>query len=133
MKITNVQHPLLVRRIPETVQGTAQEAPGSGGAAEAMKEQVRELRETRRASMRRVRKEQEYAAEQRRFSKASKYGINPDGLRRNLTYLKHRASNSYFVRVIDASTDKVIREVPPEEQLDRIARMREFIASHYRF
>jgi len=38
----------------------------------------------------------------------------------------HEATNTIMVRVIDTSTDEVIRELPPESRLDLLARIHEF-------
>jgi len=57
--------------------------------------------------------------------------LDPDKYRRNLDYTKHSGTGKYFVRVIDSSSGEVIREVPPEGQLDRMARIRDLIRKAY--
>ena len=62
---------------------------------------------------------------------ASDFSVDPDRYRRNLDYTKHSATGRYFVKVIDSSSGEVIREVPPEGQLDRMARIRDLIRKAY--
>lgn len=50
---------------------------------------------------------------------------------RRLNYKKHQATDRYFVRVIDSSSDEVIREVPPKEELDRIAKMLQYLRTKF--
>ena len=42
---------------------------------------------------------------------------------RKLNFQLHRETDRYFVEVIDVVEDEVIREVPPEEILDLVARI----------
>ncbi|AZR73896.1 hypothetical protein BBF96_11150 [Anoxybacter fermentans] len=44
---------------------------------------------------------------------------------RKLDFVIHEDTKRLLVKVIDTETDKVIREIPPEELLDLVARMRE--------
>ena len=44
---------------------------------------------------------------------------------RKLDFVVHEGTNSLMVKVVDTNTDKVIREIPPEEVLDLAARMKE--------
>ena len=46
---------------------------------------------------------------------------------RKLNFQLHRETESYFVEVIDVVEDEVIREVPPEEILDLVARIDDMI------
>jgi flagellar protein FlaG len=50
---------------------------------------------------------------------------------RRLNYKKHQATDRYFVRVIDSSSDEVVREVPPQEELDRIAKMLQYLRTRF--
>ncbi len=44
-----------------------------------------------------------------------------------LHFVKHKESDRIMVQVIDTDTDKVIREIPPEEILDIVARLKQFV------
>lgn len=44
-------------------------------------------------------------------------------INRRFEYEIHEGTNKVMVRVFDSSTDKVIREIPPESRLDAIAKM----------
>ncbi len=46
---------------------------------------------------------------------------------RSLRFVVHEDTNRMMVRVVDALTDEVIKEIPPEEVLDTAARIREMI------
>jgi len=59
------------------------------------------------------------------------FEIDPYEYARELSYRKHLPTKRYYCQVINVSTEEVIREVPPEEQLDRIARWRQFIQMLY--
>jgi len=60
-----------------------------------------------------------------------RFEIDPYKYARELSYRKHFPTKRYYCQVINVSTDEVIREVPPEEQLDRVARWRQFIQMLY--
>jgi len=60
-----------------------------------------------------------------------RFTVDPLKYTRELSYRKHLPTHRYYCQVINASTEKVIREVPPVEQLDRVARWREFIRMLY--
>lgn len=46
---------------------------------------------------------------------------------RGLRFVVHEATNRILVRVMDIKNDEVIKEIPPEEVLDTVARIREMI------
>lgn len=50
-----------------------------------------------------------------------------DPLRTNIKFQFHEKLNDYYVTVINASTDEVIREIPPKKMLDMYAAMAEFM------
>ena len=50
---------------------------------------------------------------------------------RDLSYIKHRPTNRYYARVIDAATREVVREIPPPEELDRKVEMLKFLKLHF--
>lgn len=45
------------------------------------------------------------------------------GSGRNLEFSIHEATHEIMVKVIDSSTKEVIREIPPEKVLDRLAKL----------
>ncbi|MBN1164707.1 MAG: flagellar protein FlaG [Candidatus Krumholzibacteriota bacterium] len=57
--------------------------------------------------------------------------LNPVSYSRDLSFVKHRPSNSYYVRVIDGETQEVIREIPPPDELDRITKMVKYLKAHF--
>jgi len=50
---------------------------------------------------------------------------------RELAYKKHEATNKYYVRVRDAETKEIVREVPAPEDLDRIARLVRYLQANF--
>ncbi len=60
-----------------------------------------------------------------------RFSIDPLKYTRELSYRKHLPTHRYYCQVINVSTEKVIREVPPVEQLDRVARWKQFIQMLY--
>jgi len=58
--------------------------------------------------------------------------IDPLRYSRYLTYKKHIPTNRYYCQVVNASTKQVVREIPPVDELDRIARWNEYIRMLYR-
>ncbi|MDR5659794.1 flagellar protein FlaG [Serpentinicella sp. ANB-PHB4] len=72
-----------------------------------------------------TRKEREISEEEltKAIEKANK-GFEPFG--RQFERAVHEDTNRVMVKVIDASTEEVIREIPPEKVLDMVAYMLEF-------
>ncbi|MBN2071822.1 MAG: flagellar protein FlaG [Candidatus Krumholzibacteriota bacterium] len=50
---------------------------------------------------------------------------------RELAYKKHPGTNKYYVRVQDAETKEIVREIPPPEELDRIARLVKYLQANF--
>lgn len=48
-------------------------------------------------------------------------------VRKNLKFGVHEESNRVFVEVRDMDTNEVIKEMPPKDFLDMVARIREFV------
>lgn len=48
-------------------------------------------------------------------------------VKRALRFSIHEETERIVVRVVDLATDEVIKEIPPEEVLDTVARIREMI------
>ncbi|MBF0409918.1 MAG: flagellar protein FlaG [Candidatus Riflebacteria bacterium] len=46
---------------------------------------------------------------------------------RSLRFKLHEKTKEYMISVVDTKTDKVIREIPPKEFLDMLAKMRDYI------
>ncbi len=46
---------------------------------------------------------------------------------RRLSFEIHEDTERYLVRVVDPKTDEIIREIPPEDFLDLIARIEEMV------
>jgi len=45
----------------------------------------------------------------------------------NLQFKVHRETNRVIVKVVDSTTEKVIREMPPESMLDLIVKFRDMV------
>ncbi len=50
-----------------------------------------------------------------------------DTFDRKLSFEVHEGTNRHLVRVMDARTEEVLREIPPEEVLDMVARIEEMV------
>lgn len=46
---------------------------------------------------------------------------------RQLAFELHEETNRHIVRIIDVNTDDVLREIPPEEVLDLVARIEDLV------
>ncbi|WP_019153811.1 flagellar protein FlaG [Robertmurraya massiliosenegalensis] len=46
---------------------------------------------------------------------------------RNSKFVLHENLDQYYVQVVDANTDKIIREIPPKKLLDAFYSMQEFL------
>jgi uncharacterized FlaG/YvyC family protein len=46
-----------------------------------------------------------------------------NGADRQFCYSVHEKTGQYLIRVIDTNTNEVIREIPPEKNLDAVAKM----------
>ncbi|WP_017472516.1 flagellar protein FlaG [Amphibacillus jilinensis] len=56
-------------------------------------------------------------------------GLNEflEPVRTSIKFEMHEKLEKYYVRVVDSSTDEIIREIPPEQMLDMYAAMAEFM------
>lgn len=65
--------------------------------------------------------------EEKKFLGEVTQGMNKmmNSFDRKLDFVVHEGTGSLMVKVIDTNTNKVIREIPPEEVLDLAARMKE--------
>lgn len=65
--------------------------------------------------------------EEKKFLGEVTQGMNKmmNSFDRKLDFVIHEGTGSLMVKVIDTNTNKVIREIPPEEVLDLAARMKE--------
>lgn len=48
-------------------------------------------------------------------------------VRRNVKFVMHEKLEKYYVTVVDADKDEVIREIPPKKMLDMYAEMADFM------
>jgi len=48
-----------------------------------------------------------------------------------LSYKVHEATNKIIIKVLDSSTDEVLREIPPESRLNSLAKIMEFAGLIY--
>ena len=49
------------------------------------------------------------------------------GLNTNIKFVVHEETNQLMVQVVDVAEQKVLREFPPRDYLDMIAKIREFV------
>jgi uncharacterized FlaG/YvyC family protein len=127
MKITKIEHFQLNRKAmsgssTNTEKQKPVELPGSRPARSD---------EAKRSERRRVEKLEHEQMLERLGRRAEKFKIDADKYRRSLNYQRHGATERYYVKVINASTDKVVREVPPSEELDRIAAIMNFLREYF--
>ncbi|GGP06944.1 flagellar protein FlaG [Oceanobacillus neutriphilus] len=48
-------------------------------------------------------------------------------VRRNVKFVMHEKLEKYYVTVVDADKDEIIREIPPKKMLDMYAEMADFM------
>ena len=46
---------------------------------------------------------------------------------REVNYIVHEKTGQYVIRILDSETKEVVREIPPEKNLDAVARMWEMM------
>lgn len=54
-----------------------------------------------------------------------KINVDLGVVNKKLSYHKHEGSGQFYVQVLDSLTDEVIREIPSEDELNMIAKLRE--------
>lgn len=54
-----------------------------------------------------------------------KINVDLGVVNKRLSYHKHDASGQFYVQVVDSLTDEVIREIPSEDELNMIAKLKE--------
>lgn len=73
-------------------------------------------------------KDEEKENIEKTFEKAvNKINENLIAAHRKLSYDVHEDTNQIIVKIIDTDTDEIVREVPPEEQLDLKAKMQDMV------
>lgn len=73
-------------------------------------------------------KDEEKDNVEKTFEKAvNKINENLIAAHRKLSYDVHEDTNQIIVKIIDTDTDEIVREVPPEEQLDLKVKMQDMV------
>ncbi len=126
MKVGSIENKIIAPDKASRSSGTTGRETASGrNRLEETKLRTRLEKRSRREKLKReekVRKLRQKARETR---------MEYSGYSRKLNYKKHKATDRYFVRVIDESSNEVVREVPPREELDRIAKMLQYLRTKY--
>ncbi|MBF0545316.1 MAG: flagellar protein FlaG [Candidatus Riflebacteria bacterium] len=141
MEINNVRLPQIPASAPTYQPDSSNEPAGNEGGA--VSQQTQEAPQTQQ-----VQKPQEPArdipgevpsSDKEKDSKDSKAPTEKlnraidtanqtaDAFDRTIKFQLHEKTKEYVISVIDTKTDKVIREIPPKEFLDMVAKMRDYI------
>jgi flagellar protein FlaG len=106
--------------IPATVKSEADFAAGNSMSAQQEKSESVNLPDTQQGEKQELTKEELLPMTQE-MNKFFQY-LNAD-----IRFEFHARTNRLMVKVVDTKTDKVLREFPPHELLDKIANFREYV------